>query len=116
LGVIDIKPRIIQIVAGMETRCRAGDGAVERRRVHRNPISRAELLITRGLEPGTGINQGEINVEENRARLTAHAHGRATSARGRPSIAIAACSGCRTSAAAATTSSIVTASRMAGRR
>ena len=75
LRVIDVELRIIEIVASMKARCGTGHGAIERRRIHLDAVSRAELLITRGLEAGTGINQGEINVEEDRARLAAIAHG-----------------------------------------
>src|SRR3954467_2090674 len=127
--VVDVELRVIHVVAGVQARGRGSDGAVEESTIDLDSVTRAELVIPGRLKSWSGINQREVDIEEHRAGHAAPAlslrkfcrreqrlsHGSASAVPG-PAMAMAARSGWRTSAAAARTSSIVTASSTRGSR
>ena len=120
--VVDVNLRVVvvDVAARIEHGGSRGDGAIEGAGIDRDAVARAEVTVPATLERGAGVNQGEIDIEEDgtgRGLDGRRGHGSASSggATG-PATTTAARSGSSTSDAADRISSIVTASRSAGRR
>ena len=117
-GRVSMKQRrFVDVVARfVEHRGRGSHRRVEPRRIDRDAVAGAELLVALALERRAGIDQREIDVEEDGAgHAGLNGSGRAIGSYG-PAITTDARSGSSTRRAAACTSSSVTASSSAGSR
>src|SRR5262245_51374950 len=62
IGVVDV------LLLGVENHRRSANGMAEANTLNRDPMLRAETLVPLALERRTGIDEREIDVEEDRGR------------------------------------------------
>src|SRR5688572_18397659 len=64
LRVADKHRVVIEVVFGVEQARGSGHRRLEARAIDRDPVAGAALLIAHALKPRTGMDEGEIDVEE----------------------------------------------------